>query len=80
MAIPYPAVLTTAAVTFVTSVLYLVVYRLYFHPLAKYPGPFWAKVTDLPSWYYTRRQDRHVWLLKLQEKYGMPRTYSMLQT
>jgi len=76
MAIPYPAILTTAAVTLVTSVLYLVVYRLYFHPLAKYPGPFWAKVTDLPSWYYTRHQDRHVWMLKLQEEYGRPHLQS----
>lgn len=71
MAIPYPTVLTTAAVIVVTFALYLVVYRLYFHPLAKYPGPFWARITDLPSWYYTRSQDRHVWLLKLQEQYGM---------
>ncbi|KAF2770283.1 benzoate 4-monooxygenase cytochrome-like protein P450 [Teratosphaeria nubilosa] len=53
-----------------TTLLYVVVYRLYFHPLAKYPGPFWARLTAWPSWWHTIKQDRHLWLYSLQEKYG----------
>ncbi|KAF2819142.1 cytochrome P450 [Ophiobolus disseminans] len=46
------------------------IYNLYFHPLAKLPGPFWARVSTIPSWYHTKNQNRHLWLLKLQEHYG----------
>jgi hypothetical protein len=46
------------------------VYRLYFHPLAKYPGPFWARLSSFPSYWHTLQRDRHVWLLQLQEQYG----------
>jgi len=55
---------------FVTYVTSTVIYRLYFHPLAKFPGPFWAKISTIPSWWQTRKQSRHLWLLKLQEEYG----------
>lgn len=48
----------------------IVPYRLYFHPLAKYPGPFWARISAFPAYYYTLRQDRHIWFWQLQEKYG----------
>jgi hypothetical protein len=47
-----------------------VIYRLWFHPLAQYPGPFWARITAIPAWWHTRNQYRHLWLLSLQEKYG----------
>lgn len=54
----------------VSYVVMTTVYNLYLHPLAKYPGPFWCKLSSIPSWYYTKNQDRHLWLLSLQEKYG----------
>jgi hypothetical protein len=55
-AMPIPGVAEVATVSlsairngFVLLVTYLVtivVYRLWFHPLAKYPGPFLARITD----------------------------------
>lgn len=68
--VPYPVIVSTAGALALGYVVYTIFYRLYLHPLAKYPGPFWAKISDLPSYYYTLKQDRHVWLLKLQQQYG----------
>lgn len=47
-----------------------VIYRLYFHPLAKYPGPFWSKISEFPSYWHGIKQDRHLWLYRIQEEYG----------
>jgi hypothetical protein len=69
--VPYPVIASTAGALALSYVVYIVFYRLYLHPLAKYPGPFWAKISDLPSYWYTRKQDRHVWLLKQQQQYGV---------
>lgn len=74
--VPYPVVASTAFALSLGYVAYIVFYRLYLHPLAKYPGPFWAKISDLPSYYYTLKQDRHVWLLQLQQQYGAFSTLS----
>ncbi|KAF4446417.1 hypothetical protein F53441_9934 [Fusarium austroafricanum] len=38
--------------------------------LAKYPGPFWARISAFPAYWYTLKQDRHVWFWQLQQKYG----------
>lgn len=49
----------------------LVVYRLWFHPLRKFPGPFWGKVTGFYGLYLARNA-RYVWETeKLMEEYGV---------
>ncbi|KAJ4386531.1 hypothetical protein N0V93_009428 [Gnomoniopsis smithogilvyi] len=56
--------------TLVCYILHTVVYSLFFHPLAKHPGPLWARLSTIPSWWHTLKQDRHLWLFRLQERYG----------
>lgn len=49
----------------------LAIYRVYFHPLAKYPGPLLAKLTQWAearsAWQGRRFLDLHL----MHEKYGM---------
>lgn len=60
--------LSTVSIAYFVST---VIYRVYFHPLSKYPGPFWAKVSLFPSYWHGLKKDRHLWLYQLQEEYGM---------
>ena len=50
--------------------LFYVLYQRFLHPLSRYPGPFWASLTDLYkiSLLCTGRLPAH--LLQLHEKYG----------
>ncbi|OLL23908.1 Benzoate 4-monooxygenase, partial [Neolecta irregularis DAH-3] len=48
----------------------LAIYRIFFHPLAKFPGPFLAKVTPLFHTYLAIRGDRHLFFEKYHKKYG----------
>jgi hypothetical protein len=49
----------------------VIVYRLFFHPLARYPGPILAKITDLYLTYHAWKGDRHLEFYRCHEKYGM---------
>ncbi|KAH8878942.1 cytochrome P450 [Thozetella sp. PMI_491] len=49
----------------------IVVYRLWFHPLAKFPGPFLAKVTNVYAGIHAWRGDIHIDMGKCHEKYGL---------
>ncbi|KAI6780213.1 Isotrichodermin C-15 hydroxylase-like protein [Emericellopsis cladophorae] len=51
-------------------VLTLTVYRLYLHPLAKYPGPRVAALTNAYQLYHAYRGDRHLEFWRLHQKYG----------
>jgi len=47
-----------------------VVYQCYFHPLAKYPGPFLAKITDLWQFHQFMTLKQPYTLTELHERYG----------
>ena len=66
----------TAVVTGTILLLYgigLAVYRLYFHPLAKFPGPKLAAATLWVEFYYdVVRSGIYIWEIeKMHKKYGM---------
>ncbi|KAI9154863.1 Cytochrome P450 monooxygenase apf7 [Paramyrothecium foliicola] len=46
------------------------IYNLSLHPLAEVPGPFWARVSGIPSWYHALRGDRHIWLWQQFQIHG----------
>ncbi|KAL4869015.1 hypothetical protein BDV12DRAFT_88008 [Aspergillus spectabilis] len=46
------------------------IYNLWFSPLSKYPGPFFAKVSSLPDFLWSLSGSRHLWLAHNHEIYG----------
>lgn len=46
------------------------IYRLYFHPLARYPGPIRYKLSGLPLVWQAYRGNRHLFHIRDHEKYG----------
>ncbi len=54
----------------VSQVIGIIVYRLFFHPLARYPGPLLAKITNLYGGYHAWTGDLHIDMLRCHEKYG----------
>ncbi|RAL68205.1 hypothetical protein DID88_008909 [Monilinia fructigena] len=54
----------------VSFVAYKVMYNLYFHPLAKFPGPKLAAITDGWMSYYSISGDWHKILIQLHDRYG----------
>ncbi|KAF2848045.1 benzoate 4-monooxygenase cytochrome-like protein P450 [Plenodomus tracheiphilus IPT5] len=51
-------------------ILAVVVYRLTLHPLAKYPGPFLAKITDIYLAWYAYKGSRHLAFHQAHLQYG----------
>ncbi|KFY07806.1 hypothetical protein V492_06804 [Pseudogymnoascus sp. VKM F-4246] len=51
-------------------VLYQIVYYRFFHPLSKFPGPFWASVTRLWIAYHNIKEDEPYVEHELHKKYG----------
>jgi len=47
-----------------------VIYQLWFHPLAKYPGPFWARISNLYAAHHAWKGDLHLDMWRMHLKYG----------
>ncbi|KAF7557144.1 hypothetical protein G7Z17_g912 [Cylindrodendrum hubeiense] len=58
------------AVLIVAALCLPVVYNVVFHPLARIPGPFLAKISDLWHAYHVSTGTRHILLYDLHTKYG----------
>ncbi|GAB0146111.1 hypothetical protein EsHS_00006522 [Epichloe bromicola] len=61
----------TLSGSFVSVIIYQVVHHAFLHPLAKYPGPFLAKFTNLYSAYHAWKGDIHTDILRCHERYGI---------
>lgn len=62
----------TALLTWTAYILGLVIYRLYFHPLAKFPGPKHAAISRWHEYYHdvTRKGQFTFAIQEYHRKYG----------
>ncbi|UCK59433.1 hypothetical protein AFCA_002248 [Aspergillus flavus] len=60
-----------ALVAFVTYWAVWIIYTRWFHPLAKFPGPFWASVTRAWTLLHVLHGDTEKRQMKLHAKYGL---------
>lgn len=51
---------------------YQIIYYRFFHPLAAFPGPFWASVTRLWIAKQNLQETEYLTVYDLAKKYGMP--------
>ena len=61
------------AIIFIFLLTYVIVtttYNLYLHPLARVPGPGFARISVWPSFYHACKGDRHVWIWQNFQLYG----------
>ncbi|PVI05774.1 cytochrome P450 3A31 [Periconia macrospinosa] len=66
----YSFILAGAGVSILLYLIARVVYLAFFHPLAKYPGPFLSKFTCARASFYAWRGDIHIDIWRCHEKYG----------
>jgi hypothetical protein len=61
------------AAVVITYYCFKVIYSLYFHPLAKFPGSWWATASYLPEFYYDVVKGGRYFaaIVEMYEQYGM---------
>ncbi|KAI1488290.1 cytochrome P450 [Biscogniauxia mediterranea] len=62
--------LVLSPVAALITIIWRLVYNIYFHPLAKFPGPWYACATSLSLALISLRKTELEWLMGLVEKYG----------
>ncbi|KAI0126680.1 cytochrome P450 monooxygenase [Xylariales sp. AK1849] len=63
-------ILRTVAFLVVSWQIWHWLYNLYFHPCARYPGPFLCRMSILPNLYYAWMGTKHLKADKFHKKYG----------
>lgn len=63
------SVFTTFATLFVVYLMTICTYRVFFHPLRKFPGPKIAAISSFPSAYHLVRGTSIFWIIGLHETY-----------
>ncbi|KAG6358345.1 hypothetical protein INS49_014229 [Diaporthe citri] len=67
-----PGALAVVAALLVLYIASTVIYRIYFHPLARFPGPFLGKCSELLIWRSILKADRNLMIDRLLKQYGSP--------
>lgn len=57
-----------------------IIYTIFFHPLAKYPGPLLGKITVLYAAYHSWKGDIHIDIWRCHERYGIVMPQSPVMT
>ena len=55
----------------VIYIIYIAIYNLYFHPLQSFPGPFFARLTDVYHTYLLSTRKAHLKQYELHKRYGL---------
>jgi len=66
------AIVAAFVTVFISYWVYNAIYNLYFHPLAKFPGPRWAAASYLAEFYYDVLQGGQYFkkVIEMHEEYG----------
>lgn len=70
-----PSVFALCACVVTIFLLLPLIYNRYFHPLRKFPGPFWGSLMDVYHTYLMWRKSSHTEQLALHKKHGQSCCY-----
>lgn len=54
----------------ISYLIVIIIYNLKYHPYAKYPGPFLARISPLHALLHAYRGDLHLDVTRCHERYG----------